>query len=130
VTRGRIIAAVVALVVIAAIVLGIMASAASRTPQVSVAEVQKTDLTQTVTASGQIEGDVKADVFAPVVQGTLTIKSILVADGQKVKAGQVLATLDVIVLVEHFHFPKWQGHLHQFQSWHSIKLQHLKPFLP
>lgn len=90
-SRGRIIAAVVALVVIAAIVVIIMVSAQARVPQVSVATVQKENLTQTVTASGQLEGDVKADVFPPT-QSTLT--SILVVDGQQVKAGQVLANID------------------------------------
>lgn len=90
-SRGRIIAAIAAVVVIALIVGGIMLSAGARTPQVSVAKVEKENLTQTVTASGQLEGDVKADVFPPT-QGTL--KSISVVDGQAVKAGQVLASMD------------------------------------
>jgi HlyD family secretion protein len=92
VSRGRIIAAVGALVVIAVIALVIVLSQQSRIPTVSVAEVQKENLTQTVTASGQLEGDVKADVFPPT-QGTL--KSVSVSDGQQVKAGQVLALMDV-----------------------------------
>jgi multidrug efflux pump subunit AcrA (membrane-fusion protein) len=94
VSRGKIIAAVVALVVVGLIAAGIALSAQSRVPQVSVAEVQKENLTQTVTASGQLEGDVKADVFPPAIQGALTLKSIQVSDGQQVKAGQLLATLD------------------------------------
>jgi HlyD family secretion protein len=95
VTRGRIIAGVVVLVVVLAIVGGIMLSASARVPQVTVADVQKQDITQVVTASGQLEGDVKADVY-PGSQGT--IKSIEVNDGQKVRAGQVLATLDSVPL--------------------------------
>jgi HlyD family secretion protein len=91
VSRGKIIAAVVALLVVGLVVLAVALSAQSRVPQVSTAEVQKENLTQTVTASGQLEGDVKADVF-PGSQGT--IKSIAVSDGQQVKVGQILATLD------------------------------------
>lgn len=93
-SRGKVIAAVAAVIVIALIAGGIALSAASRVPQVTSAEVQKENLTQTVTASGQLEGDVKADVFPPAIQGSLTIKSIQVSDGQAVKVGQVLATLD------------------------------------
>lgn len=93
-SRGKIIAAVVALVVVALVVAAVLASARSRTPEVTAAEVTRGPLTQTVTASGQLEGDVKADVFPPAAQSQLTIRSIEVADGAEVKAGQLLATLD------------------------------------
>lgn len=90
-SRGRIIAAVVTLVVIALVVVAVLASAQARVPQVTTAPVTRSDLAQTVTASGQLEGDVKADIFPPTQD---TLKSIEVIDGQEVRAGQVLATLD------------------------------------
>lgn len=94
-SKGRIIAAVVALVVIALVVLGVIVSAQSRVPQVTTAEVSKENLTQKVSASGQIDSDVKADVFAPA-SGTL--KTIAVTDGATVKAGQTLAVMDTAPL--------------------------------
>jgi multidrug efflux pump subunit AcrA (membrane-fusion protein) len=92
VSRGRIIFAVVAVLVILVAVGAFALSAQSRVPQVTTAEVKKEDLTQKVTASGQTEADQEADVFPPT-QGTL--KMINVTDGQTVKAGQALATMDV-----------------------------------
>lgn len=90
-SRGRIIGAVVAVVVVLGIVVAVILSAQARVPQVSTAKVEKQNLTQKVTASGQTEADEEGDVFPPT-QGTLT--QIFVTDGQKVKAGQALATLD------------------------------------
>ena len=91
VSRGRIIFAVVAVVVVLLVVAGIALSAQSRVPQVTTAKIEKENLTQTVTASGQTEADAEEDVFPPA-QGTL--KMVNVSDGQQVKAGQALATMD------------------------------------
>lgn len=90
-SRGRIIGAVVALVVVALIVVGVIASASSRVPQVTAADVAKQDLTQTVSASGQIDANAQSSVFPPT---TGTLATIDVTDGQAVKAGQTLAVMD------------------------------------
>lgn len=90
-SRGRIIAAVVALLVIGGIVAGVMLSAQSGVPQVSVAKATKETLGVVVTASGKIEAATKGDVYAPTA-GTLA--SVDLADGAKVKAGQVIAVMD------------------------------------
>jgi HlyD family secretion protein len=91
VSKGRIIAAAVALVVVAAIVAGVFISAQNSIPTVSTAQVTKETLSVLVTASGKMEAGQKADVFPPTA-GTLV--SVAVADGQQVKAGQVIATMD------------------------------------
>lgn len=95
VSRGRIIGAVVALVVVALIVVGVFASAASRVPQVSAADVTKQDLTQTVSASGQIDSNAESSVFPPT---TGTLATIDVTDGQAVHTGQTLAVMDAAPL--------------------------------
>jgi HlyD family secretion protein len=91
VSKGRIIAAVVALVVIAAIVAGVFISAQASVPTVSTATVSKETLSVLVTASGKMEAGQKADVFPPTA-GTLA--SVAATEGQQVKAGQVIATMD------------------------------------
>jgi len=91
VSRGRIIAAVVALLVIGGIVAGVMLSAQSGVPQVTVAKATKETLGVVVTASGKIEAATKGDVYAPTA-GTLA--SVDVEDGAKVKAGDVIAVMD------------------------------------
>jgi HlyD family secretion protein len=91
VSRGRIIAAVVALLVVAGIVAGVMLSAQSGVPQVSVAKATKETLGVVVTASGKIEAASKGEVYAPTA-GTLA--SVDVKDGAKVKAGDVIAVMD------------------------------------
>lgn len=90
-SRGRIIAAVVALVVVAAIIGGVFLSAQASVPTVSTAKVSKETLSVLVTASGKMEAAQKADVFAPTA-GTLA--SVAATEGQQVKAGQVIATMD------------------------------------
>lgn len=90
-SKGRIIAAVVALVVIAAIVGGVFISAQASVPTVSTAKVSKETLSVLVTASGKMEAGQKADVFPPAA-GTLA--SVAVTEGQQVKAGQLIASMD------------------------------------
>jgi HlyD family secretion protein len=91
VTRGRIIAAVVALLVIGAVVAGVAVSARNAVPEVTVAKAEKQTLGVIVTASGDIEAADKADVYPPTA-GTLS--DVEVVDGQKVKEGDVLAQMD------------------------------------
>jgi HlyD family secretion protein len=95
VSRGKIIAGIVGLVVVGAIVAGVVVSAQGAVPQVTVAKVEQETLGVLVTASGKIEAASKADVFAPTMG---TLDTVSVADGQKVKAGDVLATMDTASL--------------------------------
>ena len=90
-SKGRIIAAVVALVVIAAIVVGVFMNAQASVPAVSTAQVSKETLSVQVTASGKMEAGQKADIFPPAA-GTLS--SVVATEGQQVKAGQLIATMD------------------------------------
>lgn len=90
-SRGRIIAAVVAVLVVGGIVAGVVVSAQSGVPQVTVAKATKETLGVVVTASGKIEAATKGDVYAPVAG---QLESVDVKDGAKVKAGQTLASLD------------------------------------
>ena len=91
VSKGRIIAAVVALVVVAAIVVGVFMNAQASVPQVSTAKVSKETLSVVVTASGKMEAGQKADVFPPA-GGTLS--SVVATEGMHVKAGQIIASMD------------------------------------
>jgi HlyD family secretion protein len=91
VSRGKIIAGIVALVVVGAIVAGVVVSAQGAVPQVTAAKVEQETLGVLVTASGKIEAASKADVFPPTMG---TLDTVSVSDGQKVKAGDVLATMD------------------------------------
>jgi HlyD family secretion protein len=95
VSRGKIIAAVVALLVVGGIVAGVVVSAQNAVPQVTAAKVEKQTLGVLVTASGKIEAADKADVFPPTggVLATVSVK-----DGQAVKAGDTLASMDTAPL--------------------------------
>ena len=90
-TRGRIIAAVVALLVVGAVIAGVVVSAQNAVPQVTVATAQAETLGVIVTASGKVEAGSSADVFPPA-PGTLA--SVSVKDGDSVKAGQVIAQME------------------------------------
>jgi len=95
VSRGKIIAGVVGLLVVGGIVAGVVVSAQNAVPQVTVAKVEQETLSVTVTASGKIEAADKMDVFAPTAG---VIETVDVNDGQQVKAGDALATLDTAPL--------------------------------
>jgi HlyD family secretion protein len=86
---------VVAAVVVAAAVFGVAGVMISRafaaTPGVVTAPAVRKTLSATVSVSGKTEADVKRDVF-PQAVGTL--EDIVVTEGQEVKAGQTLATID------------------------------------
>jgi HlyD family secretion protein len=90
VTRGRIIAAVVVLLVIGAVAYGVIASGNAST-SVTTAKATVQDLGVTVTASGKVETATRRDIYAPAAG---TLKSVSVTDGQSVHAGQTLATMD------------------------------------
>jgi RND family efflux transporter MFP subunit len=91
VSRGRLIAGIVVLVVIAAIVGGVFYSSAASAPSVTTAKVTTQTLSVTVTASGKIEPASRADVFPPTAG---TLESVSVSDGATVTAGQTLAVMD------------------------------------
>jgi RND family efflux transporter MFP subunit len=91
VSRGKIIAGAVVLVVILAVVGGVFYSSAASAPTITTAKATKQTLGVTVTASGKIEAASRADVFPPTA-GTLA--SVAVDDGQAVKAGDTLAVMD------------------------------------
>lgn len=94
-SRGKIIAGVIGLLVVGGIVAGVVVSAQNAVPQVTVAKVETQTLGVIVTASGKIEAATKADVFPPA-GGTLA--TVAVKDGQQVKAGDTLAVLDTAPL--------------------------------
>jgi RND family efflux transporter MFP subunit len=91
VSKGRIIAGVVALAVIGAVVAGVWYSSAASATSVSVARVTSETLGVIVTASGKVEAADKSDVYPPAA-GLLV--SVSVSDGDAVKAGQKLAQMD------------------------------------
>lgn len=93
-SKRRVIGAVIALLVITGGV-AVFALAGSQATEVSVAEVTRGDLAVTVSASGRISADDRIDLY-PASAGL--IERIEVTDGQRVKAGQVIAVLDAAPL--------------------------------
>lgn len=90
-SRGKIIAGVVALVVIGAVVAGVYYSSAASATTVAVARVTSETLSVAVTASGKVEAANKSEVYPPTA-GLLV--SVDVSDGDSVKAGETLAQMD------------------------------------
>lgn len=89
--RARIIAAVVALVIVGGIVAYFALGSQGAGPEVETATVDEKELAVTVTASGRVEAGVQADVYPPA-QGF--IDEVFVSDGETVTAGTRLATMD------------------------------------
>lgn len=90
--RTKRIGAIAAIVVVAAAIGGtVMSRAFAGGTSVRTAKAARKTLAVTLSVSGKTEADRKSDVFAPSV-GTLT--RVLVAEGQEVAAGQVLAEMD------------------------------------
>ncbi|HET6350642.1 MAG TPA: efflux RND transporter periplasmic adaptor subunit [Coriobacteriia bacterium] len=89
--KTRIIAAVVAIVVVGAVVAFFALKSQGSGPQIDTAKAAEKELSVTVTASGKVEAGVQADVY-PATQGI--IDDVLVSDGETVTAGTTLATLD------------------------------------
>lgn len=90
-SRGKIIAAVIAVLVIGGVVAGVVASSGASAPEVTAAKATTETLGVVVTASGKVEAAKKADVYPPTA-GTLA--TVDVTDGAKVKAGDTLAVMD------------------------------------
>jgi len=91
VSRGKVIAGIVVLVVIAAIVGGVLYSSSASAPAVTTGTVTKETLGVIVTASGKVEAATRTDVYPPAA-GTLA--SVEVEDGDAVQAGDTLAVMD------------------------------------
>jgi len=95
VTKGKIIAAVVALLVIAGVVGAIVVNQRAKVTEVGVEAAKRGPLSVTVGTSGKVEADETAEIYPPSA-GTLA--SIDVTDGQQVKAGDLIATMDTALL--------------------------------
>ncbi len=93
--RRRIIAGIVVLAVVAALVAGYVISTRGAKTTITTGTAVTQDLSVTVSASGTVDAASRVSVFAPVA-GTLA--TVNVTDGQAVKAGDVLATLDTSAL--------------------------------
>lgn len=89
--RGRIIAGVAVVAVLAALGGGYALSQVAAKPAVATARASTGDLTVEVSAPGSVVATSSTSVYSPIA-GTLA--SVQVTDGQAVKAGDVLATLD------------------------------------
>lgn len=89
--KGRVIGAVVALVVIGSVAAFAVLRSQGGGPEVETATATQQELAVTVTASGKVEAGVQADVFPPT-QGT--IDELFVSDGETVTAGAKLAAMD------------------------------------
>jgi RND family efflux transporter MFP subunit len=89
--RGRLIAGGIAVAVLAAIGGGYAFSQANAKTTITTATAASQDLSVTVSAPGTVDAAARTSVYSPVA-GTLT--AVKVTDGQAVKAGDVLATLD------------------------------------
>jgi len=95
VTKGKIIAAVVALLLIAGVAAAIVINQRASTTEVSIEAATRGSLSVTVGTSGKVEADETAEIYPPAA-GTLA--TIDVTDGQQVKAGDLIATMDTALL--------------------------------
>ncbi len=93
--KGRVIAAVSAVLLVAAVAGYFVWNARAGAPEIQTAEAATRDLAVTVTASGSVKTGARADVYPPV-QGVLD--EVLVSDGQVVEAGREIAKLDTAPL--------------------------------
>ncbi|MBN2822143.1 MAG: biotin/lipoyl-binding protein [Coriobacteriia bacterium] len=94
-SKGKVIAAVVAVVLVAGVGVAIAINARSGGVEVSVESATRGALAVTVTASGEVEADEEGDIYPPTAT---TIESIVVTEGQTVKKGDLIATLDTAPL--------------------------------
>ncbi len=89
--RTKIILAVVVLLVVAGAAAFFFMRSKGSGPEVKVATVSQTDLGVTVSASGKVAAGLRADVYPPAAG---TLDEVFVIDGQKVVAGEKLASMD------------------------------------
>lgn len=94
-SKGKIIAAVIALLIIGGIVAAVVIGKGASAPEVTVEKAERGALAVTVSASGKTEADTKGDLFPPTA-GTLA--SIAVTEGASVKEGDIIATMDTTPL--------------------------------
>jgi len=80
---------------VVALLTGVGLLAYTRVPAVAVVPPRLVEVVQSVAASGQVAGETESDVGADVAG---RVSSVLVEEGQRVRAGQVLARLDQAVL--------------------------------
>jgi len=95
VSKGKIVAAVVGLLIVAAIVVAVVIGRGASAPEVTVEKAGRGTLAVTVSASGKTEADIKGDIYPPTA-GTLA--SIVVTEGQSVKEGDIIAVMDTAPL--------------------------------
>ena len=93
--RGKIIVAVVVVLVVAGIAGFFVLRSQGAGPEVETATVEDRELSVLVQASGKVETGLKADLFPPTAG---TLESVSVADGQSVTAGQEIAAMDTAPL--------------------------------
>ncbi len=89
--RNTIVAAVVTLAVIVAVIFFIFSGNGGG----EVVKVQRQDIKETVKIAGRVEADIVSDLGFPV---SGTVRSVLVKEGDVVRAGQQLAILDLGIL--------------------------------
>jgi len=89
--RGRLVAGIAVAAVLVALGAGYLISRQAGVPTIQTATVAASDLEVTVSAPGSVAAGTVTPVYAPA-PGRLS--AVKVADGQAVKAGDVLATLD------------------------------------
>lgn len=94
-SKGKVIAAVVALLIIGGIAAAVVLGRSAGAPEVTVEQATQSSLAVTVSASGKTESDTKGDIYPPTA-GILA--SIEVTDGQVVKEGDIIATMDTTPL--------------------------------
>ncbi len=95
VSKGKVIGAIVVLVVVVGAVLAVSFLSGGSDAEVTTAQAERRDLAITVTASGRVESGTRADVFPPTAGILATLD---VVDGERVVAGQTLASMDTATL--------------------------------
>jgi HlyD family secretion protein len=93
--RAKIISAILVVAVIAGLVVFFVVRSRGAGPLVSTATVEQRELSVVVQASGTVETGIKSNLFPPTA-GTLA--EVAVQDGQKVEAGQEIASMDTAPL--------------------------------
>lgn len=90
--RRRVLIAAGALVVLAGVVTTVALTIGRRPSEVEIVEVTRETLSLDVVATGRVQAAVRADVVPPTAG---TLESVEASDGQFVKAGQVIARLNL-----------------------------------
>lgn len=88
--KGKIIAAIVALLVVAGVGACVVIQSQAAIPSVTTATVQRGELARTVTVSGRTDMGERADVYPPTAG---LLEQVFVEDGDAVRAGDPIAKL-------------------------------------